>query len=392
MKHTLAALLAVFSINASYAQTKFFEGTWKEAFEEAQRQNKYLFIDCYTDWCVWCKVADEKTFPTDAVSNVLNENFISVKVDMERGDGVALGVRYRVMGYPSYLMFTPKGKLAGKMFGFEADANLFAENVKSVLDEANQANYPSLILDQVDFPGFYINSFTNKDKGEKRQNPEDGMVEKWLSTQKDMMSEEAWSVLYKFPIPEKYLESFLNNRIAYAKKFGYAEVEEKISGIAFTMLQKAIKSEDEKQLLDVLDFADKYVESDVDKRKSLYKLMFCEGRGDWTGYVECVKGLIDLYGFENFLSEVNNYSWTIYLNADNPEVVKTAIGWMSKVVELDSQYMYLDTYAALLFKSGDAESALVWAEKAIAVGTAAGENVKETEDLRGKILQAKGAK
>ncbi|MCB9185174.1 MAG: thioredoxin family protein [Flavobacteriales bacterium] len=371
-----------------FAQTNWFEGTWQEAYARARKENKHLFIDCYTDWCGWCKVADKNTFPAEEVAAVLNGNFISVKVDMERGDGVALGARYRVLGYPSYLMFTPEGKLAGKMFGYKENPSDFAAEVKAVLDESNQPNYPSKLTDKVDFPDFYLNSFTNKDKEEKRKNPEEGEVEKWLSSQKDLMSEAAWSVMYKFPSSEKYTEQFLKNRKAYADAYGKVEVDEKISGIAFNMLQKAMKSQDEKDLEQVLDFADKYIEDELEASKSMYQLKFCEGKGDWSGYADCVQKLIDFYGFENFLGGINNYSWTIYLSVDNKDVLNKALSWMKRVVEQDPQYMYLDTYAALLFKSGNYDAALQWADKAIDAGKTAGEKVDDTEELRDQIKAA----
>lgn len=382
----LAGFLMLSSIG--HTQTKWFDGKWQEAFAQAQKENKYLFIDCYTDWCGWCKVADEKTFPAESVARVLNANFVSVKVDMERGEGVPLGVKYRVQGYPSYLMFTPDGLLAGKMFGYKENPDDFASEVKGVLDRKNQPNYPSKITAKVEFPEFYVNSFTNKDSEEKRQKPEEGEVEKWLSKQKDLMSEAAWSVMYKFPIPEKYEEEFLKNRKAYAERFGKVEVAEKISGIAYDMLRKALKSQEDADLRKVLEFADTYIEEDKEASKAMYQLKYCEAKGDWSRYAKCVQRLIDYYGFENFLGGINNYSWTIYTSAENPEVVSKAVNWMLRVVELDPQYMYLDTYAALLYKSGKNDAALEWANKAIEVGKAGGEKVEETEELREKIMAA----
>ena len=375
-----------------FSQTKWFDGTWQQAAAQAQKENKYLFIDCYTDWCGWCKVADKNTFPAKEVSGILNSKFISVKVDMERGDGVALGARYRVLGYPSYLMFTPEGKLAGKMFGYFENPEDFALELKASLSEENQPKYPSTITDEVKFPEFYLNSFTNKDNEKKRKNPDEEEVEKWLARQKDLLSEAAWSVMYKFPVSEKYTNYFLANHKVYAKVYGKVEVDEKISGIAYDMLQKAMKSQDEADLKQVLNFADKYIEEDVEASKSMYRMKFCEGKGDWSGYAKCVQKLIDFYGFENFLGGINNYSWTIYENVDNQEVLKTASGWMKKVVGLDPQYMYLDTYAALLYKVGDYYAALKLADKAIVVGKADGQKVEETEELRNKIKAAKKGK
>lgn len=372
-----------------FAQTKWFDGSWQEAFAQAQKEDKYLFIDCYTDWCGWCKVADKNTFPAKEVASVLNEKFVSVKVDMERGDGVLLGARYRILGYPSYLMFTPQGKFAGKMFGYFENPEDFALELKAALNNTDLPKYPTIITDKVELPEFYLNSFTNKDAEQKRQNPEASEVEKWLSEQEDLTTESAWSVVYKFPVSKKYMKYFLENRKIYKTVFGKVEVEEKISGIAYDMLQKAMKSQDEADLQKVLDFADKYIEKDVDASKSMYRLKFCEGKGDWSGYADCVQKLINFYGFENFLGGINNYSWTIYLNADDKVVLDRTISWMKRVVELDPQYMYLDTYAALLFRIGDFDAALDWAEKAIQVGKKAGEKVEETEELRDKIKAAK---
>ena len=69
-----------------------------------------------------------------------------------------------------------------------------------------------------------------------------------------------------------------------------------------------------------------------------------------------------------------------------------AIGWMSDVVKLDPQYMYLDTYAALFFKAGKYDEALTWADKAISVGKDNDEDVEETKGLRDKIQAAKEGK
>ncbi len=392
MKRGIASLILVLTIVSTQAQTTFFEGTWKEAFAEAKKQNKYLFIDCYTDWCGWCKVADKNTFPDKEVAEFLNKNFISVKVDMERGEGVTLAMNYRVMGFPSYLMFTPDGSFVHKMSGYIEKPSEFVENVNVALDDAKRFAYPVKLTDKVEFPAFYANAFTNKDSDEKRSNPEEGEADKWLQSQKDLMSVAAWSVMYRFPMNEANTQKFLENRTAYSKIFGNAEVMDKISGIASNKLSVAMKSQKESDLQLALDFADKYMDENKEENKAFYKLKFCEGKGDWSEYAKCAQGMIDFYGFENHISGVNNYSWTIYENAEDKDVLNTAIAWMEKVVKLEPLYMYLDTYAALFYKAGQYDKALSWADKAIETGKAEDENVKETEELREKILAAKAGK
>ena len=374
------------------AQTKFFEGSWQDAFDTAKKQNKYLFVDCYTDWCSWCKVADKKTFPSKEVSTFLNGSFVSVKVDMERGKGVYLGMRYRVLGYPSFLIFTPDGKLAHKMSGYFENPVDFVVEAKKAFDEKSRPDYPSKLTDDVSFPKFYEASFTNKDLDQKRSRPDSKEVEAWLDKQENWIGEAAWSVVYKFPLSEKYNMKFLENRKQLTALYGNKEIQDKISSIAYQKLQVAMRSKDEADLKLVMDFADQYMEEDKEENKAYYKLKFCQGKGDWSEYAKCAQGMIDLYGFENHFNGVNQYSWTIYENAVNEDVLNTAIGWMKKVAEADPFYMYLDTYAALLYKVGSLNEALIWAEKAMAAGKANDENVDETVKLKDLIIAAKSAK
>lgn len=47
------------------------------------KDKKKIFIDVYTDWCGWCKVMDKKTFTDAEVIELMNENYLPVKLDAE---------------------------------------------------------------------------------------------------------------------------------------------------------------------------------------------------------------------------------------------------------------------------------------------------------------------
>ena len=392
MKKGVSTLILTLAVLAGQAQTKFFEGTWKEAFAEAKKQDKYLFIDCYTDWCGWCKVADKKTFPDKMVGEVLNTYFISVKVDMEQGEGVLLAQKYRVAGFPSYLMFAPDGTFAKKMFGYIENPKEFAVEVKKSMDATNRPNYPSKLTNKTDFPEFYTTAFYDKDNKEKRAKAEPEVVNKWLLSKKDLFSEEAWSVMYRFPLNEENAEKFLSNIRSYVKLYGKAEVMDVIGNIASQKLDFAIESKDKKDLEASLAFVDKYMSEDKEDTKAYYKLRYFEGTDNWLGYAKTAQTIIDKRGLKNNINGVNNYSWTIYENTTDQKVLSMAIDWMSQVVKLDPQYMYLDTYAALFYKIGKYDEALTWADKAISIGGENDEDVEETQGLRKLIKEAKEGK
>jgi len=392
MKKGVSTLILTLAVLAGQAQTKFFEGTWKEAFAEAKKQDKYLFIDCYTDWCGWCKVADKKTFPDKKVGVVLNTYFISVKVDMEQGEGVSLAQKYRVTGFPSYLMFAPDGTFAKKMFGYIENPEEFAAEVKKSLDDTDRPSYPSKLMDKTAFPEFYTKAFYDKDSKEKREKPEPEVVNKWLSNQKDLFSEEAWSVMCRFPLSEDNSEKFLSSIKSYVKLYGKVEVMDVVGNIASQKLDVAIESKDQNDLEMTLAFVDKHMSEDKEDTKAYFRLRFFKETENWLGYAKTAQVLIDKRGLKNDINGVNNYSWTIYENATDEKVLSMAIGWMSDVVKLDPQYMYLDTYAALFFKAGKYDEALTWADKAISVGKDNDEDVEETKGLRDKIQAAKEGK
>ena len=52
-------------------------------FVKAQKEGKIAIIDCYTEWCGWCKVMDKKTFSNDSIAARMNENYIAIKFNPE---------------------------------------------------------------------------------------------------------------------------------------------------------------------------------------------------------------------------------------------------------------------------------------------------------------------
>ena len=55
----------------------------EEAFEKAEKENKPIFLSIGYSTCHWCHVMERESFEDNEVANVLNENFISIKVDRE---------------------------------------------------------------------------------------------------------------------------------------------------------------------------------------------------------------------------------------------------------------------------------------------------------------------
>jgi uncharacterized protein YyaL (SSP411 family) len=89
---------------------------WGEAaFERARRENKPLFISIGYFTCHWCHVMARESFSNPEIARLLNENFISIKIDREqRPDLDAAYMRYVTLtrgngGWPMSVWALPNG-------------------------------------------------------------------------------------------------------------------------------------------------------------------------------------------------------------------------------------------------------------------------------------------
>ncbi len=85
--------------------------TLTAVLERAEKENKLVFLDFYTTWCTPCKLMDQDVFPDKGIGDFFNENFLSYKVDAEKGNGVNLAVVYNVSVYPTLFFLNEKGRV-----------------------------------------------------------------------------------------------------------------------------------------------------------------------------------------------------------------------------------------------------------------------------------------
>lgn len=106
---------------------EFSKVTFEKAKKEAAKSGKLVFIDAYTDWCGPCKRMAATTFQDPEVGAFFNENFVNIKVEMEKdADGTEIAKRYRVSAYPTMLIVDGNGNLVKSVVGFKTKEQLMA--------------------------------------------------------------------------------------------------------------------------------------------------------------------------------------------------------------------------------------------------------------------------
>ena len=109
-----AALLCGTIFRANAQGVEFRDLTFRQALEQAQKEGKLVFMDCYTSWCGPCKNMLNNVFTLAEAGEFMNEEFVCVKYDMEKGEGRDLLKRYGVDAFPTMFLLDGDGNIIYK--------------------------------------------------------------------------------------------------------------------------------------------------------------------------------------------------------------------------------------------------------------------------------------
>ena len=131
MKKIFILCVSLFITGLTYSQTVFMENeSWNAVKSKAVKENRMIFMDCYTSWCGPCKGLAQNVFPQPKVGEFLNSNFVCCKYDMEKGEGIMLYKKYKdnIPGFPTMLVINPADEsIVHKVVGYtEPDALITA--------------------------------------------------------------------------------------------------------------------------------------------------------------------------------------------------------------------------------------------------------------------------
>jgi len=371
----------------------------------AKQENKYVFVDCYATWCGPCKMMDKNVYSDKAVAAMLNEKFVSVKVQMDStkvdaeqikalyADARRIRQEYNVIAYPSFLFFSPDGKLVHRDFGFK-DANDFVV----LLSLAENGNKQYFALIEKYFNGYkdYSNMISLiKMSGQFGYRDTALMIAKdykanWLEKVEkvELMNKDIIDFYLMFPT---LLDS--KNRF-FELCFHHQQTIDSIGkekGTALKFINYIIGREEiwDKLLKDKKPISNdpewdeitssiklKYGVQFATALVPAAKLRYYKIIKDWSKFA-MVKdeqimqeppkrrgGLLD----GNSTWYLNTDAWTVFLECGDSVVLSKALNWIDIAIKLDQpkpNVQYLDTRANLLYKLGRVQEAIDQEQQAI---------------------------
>lgn len=359
----------------------FTEGTWFQILDKAKKEDKVIFMDAYTTWCGPCKKMARETFTQESVGDFFNTNFINVKMNMEKGEGIQLAREYRVRAYPTLLFIDGDGKEVHRALGYH-DGEKF-------LEVGNVAADPSRRTSSMD---------ARYEKGER--NPEflynyammkfnamdpmyDEIANAYMETQDDWMKEGNMNFIFKMAnsSESKLFDFMIENRSLFEKQFGERAIAGKIQNM---ISQELAMAEGGDILGKAKSIFSKVYPEEADFMYSQFKVAYYGQMSEWQNFAQAAVDHYDKYTAKS-ADELNNIAWTFYEEIDNKKQLKCALKWSKQAVEMENNYYNHDTLAALYYKLGKKGKAKKTALAAIELAKKEGEDYSITEELLRKI-------
>lgn len=387
---TFLLILFAFMLSSAFVLAEgieFFDGTWEEVLEEAEKQDKMIFVDCYTTWCGPCKKMSKQVFTLAEVGDFYNDHFINFKVNMEKGEGPELKGKWKVKAYPTMLYTSASGEIVHRFEGARKPEIFIEEGRKSMADINKAADMAAQYEAGERSPDFLLNyASMAKITGQPEA---EAVFNEYLDTQdkSSYTTEENMKLIFEFAqeLDSKAFGLMRDNQAAFVEEFGSERVNKKIAQAAQKGIVKAVDKKDKKLIEKVKDI---FVETDKElgeEKAYQAEISYYNGIEDWKKFAKVATKYFDEYEIDN-PSYLNNLAWTCYERIDDKNVLTKAEEWILQSIELDSQYHNNDTYASILYKLGKDEEAILAAEKAITIAKYDKKNYQKTEELLDKIL------
>ncbi len=140
----VAAAVAAASAQAATG----WEDNFEKALQRAEKEDKYVLVDFSgSDWCGWCIKLDDEVFSKKAFKEYAKESLVLVLLDFPRWKELpkatreqneALLKKYGVRGFPTVLLLSPKGEVAGRTGYRPGGPEAYVQHIKEMI-EAHKA-------------------------------------------------------------------------------------------------------------------------------------------------------------------------------------------------------------------------------------------------------------
>lgn len=356
MKKSLCFTVSLFiSSLALKAQIQFVENVpFATILEQAKKENKLIFVDCYTTWCVPCKELSKRIFTDKTLGDRYNEWFINYKLDTEKGEGPVLAKTFKIEAFPTLLWIDTSGEVVHRTVGSNT-VDFFLNTIELVQDQGNR----------------YFDLAKRFQAGDR--SPE--LLKKLtrFATITHDLNGRPYIEAYFESIPEAEWLSAENRASFYAActsfdsklmryvlanlgKFEHDTVENLKTTCLDIANRLLIRSRSEEELQKFLALVDTYTPERLEYRKAS-ELDFYMNVGNQAKLNELTSRYLKNWEDAYILSV---YSWQRSVSETDTTLLKEAIGWAKRAIKLEEDDWNTATLGQLYQKTGKPKKAAKW--------------------------------
>ena len=331
---------------------------FQEVLDMAKKQNRLVFMDCYTSWCGPCKRLAATVFPDSAVGEFFNSTFVNTKFDMEKDDGITIANKYGIRAYPTLLWLDGDGNVKHKIVG-GLDQNGLIEQGKKAIDPtpgilaAMRKQYADGNRD-VKFLCDFVNIL--HDSEEKY----DQVFKEYLDklTTGEMSDPKHTKTIFNLTndIKSPGLSYLVKNKDYYRNLLGDEAYYGKINQIATKAVSEAPRADDKGLYDAAMNLINTVKAADHQEKTLKLSMDYYSHMGDWPNYVKQASLYVKKYAAKN-AALLNDVAWNYFLNVNDPDELQKATKWSYESLNIDNKYTYNLTYAYLLYKQNNYKEA-----------------------------------
>lgn len=411
----------------AHSQSIDFQQTlsWQQILQQAKKENKYIFVDCYASWCGPCKMMDRDVYSDPPVGIYMNEHFISVKyqLDTAKQDQANIKARYadahqilmdyKITAYPTFLFFSPDGKLVHRAMGY-MDPEEFVKLARTAIDPAKQyyvqaEAYRSGKKDYPQMPELAKMARENGDPKLYQELANDynnnflpQLGDKELFTKENLRfigdnlgllhsKDKLFQLIYHHPVEA---DSLVHSKTYAQQVIAIIITKEEITDQLFHQEGKksiaTTNKPDWNAIINTINRKYPYGSKYADSLVTLNKLFFYSFIKDWPSFVASTEEIIRKYppqekgkefskasltrilgGFQAGVDDayaLNFLAYYVFEGTDDKELLEKALAWIDWSLRMTDQKSNnfaptLDTKAGILYKLGRKGEALPLEEK-----------------------------
>lgn len=300
MKKITLTLMTLFATLTMMAQGIAFEPdgtTLEQASEKAKKENKLIFLDCYTSWCGPCKKMARDVFPQEQVGAYMNPKFVSIQLDMESEYGAPLAKKLQIQAYPTFVIFNAYAQEIGRFLG-GSEAEEFIKSVEEKSKDNSSAELQARWQNGDRDPQFlqdYLASLSASYKNDEASLVAEAILEGKEST---FAADEKLRMIFMRNITNPFSKAFIytaKNPADLKAQIGDMPVEMKIKNVLETYPRQIIDEHDGTATLDQAKF-DQYVAllkelniPDADHYRLSTLITLADKQKDYNTYIKYIK-------------------------------------------------------------------------------------------------------